>query len=158
MPRKKRVYKNKKYLKPDPKFGNMALSKFINYMMYDGKKSVAQRIIYEALEIISNTTKNDPLMVFDTALKNIAPVLEVKAKRVGGANYQIAQEVRPARRDTLSMRWLRDAARSRGGRSMAEKLAAELVEASQKTGGAMKKREDMHRMAEANRAFSHFAR
>ena len=158
MPRKKRVYKNKKYLKPDPKFGNMALSKFINYMMYDGKKSVAQRIIYEALEIISNTTKNDPLMVFDTALKNISPVLEVKAKRVGGANYQIAQEVRPARRDTLSMRWLRDAARSRGGRSMAEKLAAELVEASQKTGGAMKKREDMHRMAEANRAFSHFAR
>ncbi|MDA1168875.1 MAG: 30S ribosomal protein S7 [bacterium] len=158
MPRKKRVYKNKKYLKPDPKFGNMALSKFINYMMYDGKKSVSQRIIYEALEIISNTTKNDPLMVFDTALKNVAPVLEVKARRVGGANYQIAQEVRPARRDTLSMRWLRDAARSRGGRSMAEKLAAELVEASQKTGGAMKKREDMHRMAEANRAFSHFAR
>lgn len=158
MPRKKRVYKNKKYLKPDPKFGNMALSKFINYMMYDGKKSVAQRIIYDALEIISDTTKNDPLMVFDTALKNVAPVLEVKAKRVGGANYQIAQEVRPSRRDTLSMRWLRDAARSRGGRSMAEKLAAELVEASQKTGGAMKKREDMHRMAEANRAFSHFAR
>jgi small subunit ribosomal protein S7 len=158
MPRKKRVYKNKKYLKPDPKFGNMALSKFINYMMYDGKKSVAQRIIYEALEIISNTTKNDPLMVFDTALKNVAPVLEVKARRVGGANYQIAQEVRPARRDTLSMRWLRDAARSRGGHSMAEKLAAELVEASQKTGGAMKKREDMHRMADANRAFSHFAR
>ncbi len=158
MPRKKRVYKNKKYLKPDPKFGNMALSKFINYMMYDGKKSVAQRIIYEALEIISSTTKNDPLMVFDTALKNIAPVLEVKARRVGGANYQIAQEVRPARRDTLSMRWLRDAARARGGHSMAEKLAAELVEASQKTGGAMKKREDMHRMADANRAFSHFAR
>lgn len=158
MPRKKRVYKNKKYLKPDPKFGNMALSKFINYMMYDGKKSVSQRIVYEALEIISDTTKNDPLMVFDTALKNVAPVLEVKARRVGGANYQIAQEVRPARRDTLSMRWLRDAARGRGGKSMAEKLAAELVEASQKTGGAMKKREDMHRMAEANRAFSHFAR
>lgn len=158
MPRKKRVYKNKKYLKPDPKFGNMALSKFINYMMYDGKKSVAQRIIYEALEIISDTTKNDPLMVFDTALKNVAPVLEVKARRVGGANYQIAQEVRPVRRDTLSMRWLRDAARSRGGRSMAEKLAGELMDASQKQGGAMKKREDMHRMAEANRAFSHFAR
>ncbi len=158
MPRKKRVYKNKKYLKPDPKFGNIALSKFINYMMYDGKKSVSQRIIYRALQIISDTTKNDPLMVFDSALKNVAPVLEVKARRVGGANYQIAQEVRPARRDTLSMRWLRDAARARGGKSMAEKLATELIEASQKQGGAMKKREDMHRMAEANRAFSHFAR
>lgn len=158
MPRKKRVYKNKKYLKPDPKFGNLALSKFINYLMYDGKKSVSQRIVYQALEKISAETKNDPLMVFDAALKNVAPVLEVKARRVGGANYQIAQEVRPARRDTLSMRWLRDAARSRGGKSMAEKLAAELIDASQKQGGAMKKREDMHRMAEANRAFSHFAR
>ncbi len=158
MPRKKRVYKNKKYLKPDPKFGNMALSKFINYMMYDGKKSVSQRIIYDALDIISDTTKNDPLVIFDTALKNVAPVLEVKARRVGGANYQIAQEVRPARRDTLSMRWLRDAARGRGGKSMSEKLAAELIDASQKQGGAMKKRADMHRMAEANRAFSHFAR
>lgn len=158
MPRKKRVYKNKKYLKPDPKFGNLALSKFINYIMYDGKKSVAQRIAYDALEIISDTTKSDPLEVFDTALKNVSPVLEVKARRVGGANYQIAQEVRPARRDTLSMRWLRDAARSRGGRTMAEKLAAELIDASQKQGGAMKKREDMHKMAEANRAFSHFAR
>ena len=126
MPRKKRVYKNKKYLKPDPKFGNMALSKFINYMMYDGKKSVSQRIIYDALDIISDTTKNDPLVIFDTALKNVAPVLEVKARRVGGANYQIAQEVRPARRDTLSMRWLRDAARGRGGKGMAEKLAAGL--------------------------------
>lgn len=158
MPRKKRVYKNKKYLKPDPKFGNLALSKFINYLMYDGKKSVSQKIVYEALEKISQETKNDPLMVFDAALKNVAPVLEVKARRVGGANYQIAQEVRPARRDTLSMRWLRDAARSRGGKSMAEKLAQELIDASQKQGGAMKKREDMHRMAEANRAFSHFAR
>lgn len=158
MPRKKRVYKNKKYLKPDPKFGNLALSKFINYLMYDGKKSVSQKIVYEALEKISQETKNDPLMIFDAALKNVAPVLEVKARRVGGANYQIAQEVRPARRDTLSMRWLRDAARSRGGKSMAEKLAQELIDASQKQGGAMKKREDMHRMAEANRAFSHFAR
>lgn len=158
MPRKKRVYKNKKYLQPDPKFGNVALSKFINYIMYDGKKSVAQRIMYDALELISEQTKNDPLMVFDTALRNVAPVLEVKARRVGGANYQIAQEVRPARRDTLSMRWLRDASRARGGKSMSEKLAAELIDASQKQGGAMKKREDMHRMAEANRAFSHFAR
>lgn len=158
MPRKKRVYKNKKHLQPDPKFGNLALSKFINYIMYDGKKSTAQRVMYDALEIISEKTKNDPLMIFDAALRNVAPVLEVKARRVGGANYQIAQEVRPARKDTLSMRWLRDASRSRGGKSMAEKLAAELIEASNKEGGAMKKREDMHRMAEANRAFSHFAR
>ena len=158
MPRKKRVYKNRKYLKPDPKFGNLALSKFINYIMYDGKKSVAQRIAYDALEIISDATKNDPLVVFDTALKNVSPVLEVKARRVGGANYQIAQEVRPARRDTLAMRWLRDAARARGGRTMAERLAQELIDASQKQGGSMKKREDMHKMAEANRAFSHFAR
>lgn len=156
MPRKKRVYKNKKYLKPDPKHGNLTLSKFINYMMLDGKKSTAQRVVYGALEIISEETKNDPLVVFDTAMRNVAPILEVKARRVGGANYQIAQEVRPARRETLAMRWLRDAARSRGGHTMAEKLAAELIDASKKEGGAIKKREDVHRMAEANRAFSHF--
>lgn len=158
MPRKKRVYKNKRYLKPDPKFGNLALSKFINQLMYDGKKSTIQKLVYEALEIISEQTKNDPLLVFDTALRNVAPVLEVKARRVGGANYQIAQEVRPERRDTLAMRWLRDASRARKGHSMAEKLAAELIDAARKEGGAMKKREDVHRMAEANRAFSHFAR
>jgi small subunit ribosomal protein S7 len=158
MPRKKRVYKNKRYLKPDPKFGNLALSKFINQLMYDGKKSTIQKVVYEALELISEETKNDPLMVFDSALRNVAPVLEVKARRIGGANYQIAQEVRPERRDTLAMRWLRDAARARKGKSMAQKLAAELIDASRKEGGAIKKREDVHRMAEANRAFSHFAR
>ncbi len=158
MPRKKRVYKNKRYLRPDPKFGNLALSKFINQLMYDGKKSVVQNQVYQALEMISEQTKNDPLLVFDAALRNVAPVLEVKARRVGGANYQIAQEVRPERRDTLAMRWLRDATRARKGHSLAEKLAAELIDASKKEGGAMKKREDVHRMAEANRAFSHFAR
>ncbi len=158
MPRKKRVYKNKRYLKPDPKFANLALSKFINQIMRDGKKSTAQSIMYDALNRISEETKNDPLLVFDTALRNVAPVLEVKARRVGGANYQIAQEVRPERRDTLAMRWLRDAARGRKGHGMAEKLAAELIDASKKQGGAMKKREDVHRMAEANRAFSHFLR
>ena len=157
MPRKKRVYKNKRYLKPDPKHGNLMLSKFTNYIMVDGKKSVAQRIVYGALEIVSDQTKNDALVVFDNALRNVMPILEVKARRVGGANYQIAQEVRPARREMLAMRWLRDAARSRSGKTMAEKLAAELIDASNKEGGAMKKREDMHRMAEANRAFSHFA-
>src|SRR5581483_4618114 len=138
MPRKKRVYKNKRYLKPDPKFGNLAIAKFINAIMLDGKKSTAQRIMYTALDIISEQTKNDPLLVFDTALRNVAPVLEVKARRIGGANYQIAIEVRPERRDTLSMRWLREAARNRGGHTMAEKLAAELIAASKKEGGAMK--------------------
>ncbi|MEX1997233.1 MAG: 30S ribosomal protein S7 [Candidatus Andersenbacteria bacterium] len=157
MPRKPRVYKNKKYLKPDPKFGNLALSKFINQVMLDGKKSIAQRIVYDALQMVSDTTKNDPLTVFDTAMRNVAPVLEVKARRVGGANYQMAIEVRGDRKETLAMRWLRDAARKRGGKSMAEKLAAELVDAAKKEGGAIKKREDVHRMAEANRAFSHFS-
>lgn len=156
MPRKKRVYKNKRYLKPDPKFGNLQLSKFINQIMVDGKKSTAQRVIYDALELVSTQTKNDPLVIFDTALRNVAPVLEVKARRVGGANYQIAIEVRGDRRETLAMRWLKAAARERKGTSMAEKLAAELIAASKKEGNAMKRREDVHRMAEANRAFSHF--
>lgn len=157
MPRKKRVYRNKKYLKPDPKFSNLILAKFTNYLMKDGKKSTAQRIVYTALEQVSDKTKNDPLSVFHAAMQNVAPVLEVKARRVGGANYQIAQEVRPERRETLAMRWIRDAARARSGKTMAEKLAAELIDASNKEGGAIKKREDVHRMAESNRAFSHFA-
>lgn len=158
MPRKKRVYANKKRLQPDPKFGNLALSKFINHLMSAGKKSTAQKVVYAALDLVSEKTKNDPLLVLDTALRNVAPVLEVKARRVGGANYQIAQEVRPERREALAMRWLKDAARSRGGKSMSEKLAAELIDASNKQGGAFKKREDVHRMAESNRAFSHFLR
>lgn len=158
MPRKKRVYKNRKYLKPDPKFGNLMLSKFINHIMIDGKKSTAQKIVYSAMDIISDKTKNDPLVVFDTAFRNVAPVLEVKAKRVGGANYQIAQEVRPERRETLAMRWLRDASRKRSDNTMSLKLANELIDASQKEGGAIKKREEVHRMAESNRAFSHFNR
>lgn len=157
MPRKKRVYQNKRHLKADPKHSNLTLSKFINYIMVDGKKGIAQNVVYGALEIISEKTKNDPLVVFDSAMRNVAPVLEVKARRVGGANYQIAQEVRPERRETLAMRWIRDAARGRSGKTMAEKLAAELIDASHKEGGAIKKRDDVHRMAEANRAFSHFA-
>lgn len=158
MPRKKRVYKNKRYLKPDPKFGNLMLSKFINHVMRAGKKSTAQRVVYGAMEIVSEKTKNDPLEVFDVALRNVAPVLEVKARRIGGANYQIAQEVRGERREALAMRWIQSAAFARGGKSMSEKLAAELIDASKKQGGAIKKREDVHKMAEANRAFSHFAR
>ncbi|HLD26220.1 MAG TPA: 30S ribosomal protein S7 [Candidatus Andersenbacteria bacterium] len=158
MPRKKRVYKNKKYLKPDPKFGNMVLARFVNQIMRDGKKSTAQKIVYQALDIVSEQTKDDPLLVFDAAMRNVAPVLEVKGRRIGGANYQIAQEVRGDRRETLAMRWLREAARKRSGKGMAVKLAAELIDASKKEGGAMKKREDVQKMAEANRAFSHFAR
>lgn len=158
MPRKKRVYKNKKFLKPDPKFGNLMLSRFINQIMRRGKKSIAQKVVYGALDIVSEKTKDDPLMVFDAAIRNVAPVLEVKGKRIGGANYQIAQEVRGDRRETLAMRWLKEAARTRSGKAMAEKLAAELIDASKKEGGAMKRREEVHRMAEANRAFSHFAR
>lgn len=134
------------------------LSKFINQIMRRGKKSIAQRIVYGALDLVSEKTKDDPLMVFDTALRNVAPVLEVKGKRIGGANYQIAQEVRGDRRETLAMRWLKEAARKRGGQTMSEKLAAELMDAAKKEGGAMKRREEVHRMAEANRAFSHFAR
>src|SRR3989338_3862999 len=158
MPRKKRIYKNKEFLRPDPKFGNLMLSRFINQIMRRGKKSIAQKVVYGALDIVSEKTKDDPLMVFDAAIRNVAPVLEVKGKRIGGANYQIAQEVRGDRRETLAMRWLKEAARTRSGKAMAEKVAAELIDASKKEGGAMKRREEVHRMAEANRAFSHFAR
>ena len=158
MPRKKRVYKNKEFLKPDPRFGNLMLSRFINQIMRMGKKSVAQKIVYDALDIVSEKTKDDPLTVFDAAMRNVSPVLEVKGKRIGGANYQIAQEVRGDRKEALAMRWIKEAASSRGGKSMAEKLANEFMDAANKEGGAMKKREDVHRMAESNRAFSHFAR
>lgn len=157
MPRRKRVYKNKKYLKPDAKFGNIVLAKFINHLMRDGKKSVAEGVVYDALDIVSSKTKNDPMMVFDTAIRNVSPLLEVKARRIGGANYQVAIEVRGDRKEALAMRWLRDAARSRSGKGMAAKLAGEIIDASNKEGGAMKKREDVHKMAESNRAFSHFA-
>lgn len=157
MPRRKRVYKNKRFLKPDAKFNNIVLAKFINHIMRCGKKSTAQRVVYDALELVSAKTKDDPLMVFDTAMRNVSPLLEVKARRIGGANYQIAIEVRGDRKEALAMRWLREAALKRGGKTMAEKLAAEIIDASHKEGGAIKKREDVHRMAEANRAFSHFA-
>lgn len=143
---------------PDPKFGNVVLAKFINHLMRQGKKTVAQSVLYDAFDVISEKTKQDPLQIFDAALRNVTPVLEVKPRRIGGANYQIAIEVRPARRQTLAMRWILEAARSQKGKPMAERLASELVAASKKEGAAMKKREDVHRMAEANRAFSHFSR
>ena len=154
MPRRREVPKRE--VLPDPKFGSQDLSKFMNVVMIDGKKSVAERIIYGALDQIEKKTGKNALEVFTTALSNAKPVVEVKSRRVGGANYQVPVEVRPARRMALAMRWLRDAARKRGEKSMDLRLAGELIDAAEGRGGAMKKREDVHRMAEANKAFSHF--
>lgn len=150
--------KFRRVIGPDPKFGNVVIAKFVNYLMRRGKKTTAQRTLYNAFEEISRETKQDPLQTFDLALRNVSPVLEVKARRIGGANYQIAIEVRTARRQALAMRWLIEAAKAKKGIPMAKRLAEELVAASKKEGGAMKKREDVQRMAEANRAFSHFSR
>jgi small subunit ribosomal protein S7 len=141
---------------PDPKFGSVTLAKFMNHLMVDGKKSVAEKIVYGALGTISDRGNADPLKVFESALENIAPLVEVKSRRVGGATYQVPVEVRPDRRNALSMRWLVEYARARGEKSMALRLAGEILDASQGRGSAVKKREDVHRMAEANRAFSHY--
>ena len=141
---------------PDPKFGNVVVSKFMNAIMYDGKKSVAEGIVYGALDLIKTKSGKDPLEVFSTAVQNVKPVVEVKSRRVGGANYQVPVEVRPVRRMALSMRWIREAAQKRGEKSMMVRLAGELAEAAEGRGGAMKKREEVHRMAEANKAFSHY--
>jgi small subunit ribosomal protein S7 len=154
MPRRREV--PKRDILPDPKFGNVEVSKFMNVIMTAGKKAVAERIVYGALEIISKKGGKDALEVFSTALGNAKPMVEVKSRRVGGANFQVPVEVRPARRSALSMRWIRDAARKRGEKSMGARLANELMEAAEGRGGAVKKREEVHRMAEANKAFSHF--
>jgi small subunit ribosomal protein S7 len=154
MPRRREVPKRE--ILPDPKFGNVDLSKFMNVIMEGGKKAVAERIIYGALEQIEKKTGKDPLETFTTALNNVKPVVEVKSRRVGGANYQVPVEVRPVRRLALSMRWIKMAARKRSEKSMALRLANELIEATEGRGGAMKRRDEVHRMAEANKAFSHF--
>ena len=154
MPRRREVPKRE--ILPDPKFGNQDLSKFVNVLMTAGKKSVAERILYGALEQIGKKTGKDAIEVFSLALNNAKPQVEVKSRRVGGANYQVPVEVRPVRRIALAMRWLRDAARGRGEKSMDARLASELAEAAEGKGGAMKKREEVHRMAEANKAFSHY--
>lgn len=155
MPRRREVPKRE--ILPDPKFGNVELSKFMNVIMEGGKKAVAERIIYGALEIIGEKQKDkDPVEVFTNAINNVKPVVEVKSRRVGGANYQVPVEVRPVRRLALSMRWIKEAARKRGEKSMAQRLANELLEAVEGRGGAMRKRDEVHRMAEANKAFSHF--
>ena len=155
MPRRREVPKRE--ILPDPKFGNIELSKFMNVIMEGGKKAVAERIIYGALELIAKKQpEKDALEVFTTAVNNVKPMVEVKSRRVGGANYQVPVEVRPVRRLALSMRWIKEAARKRGEKSMAQRLANELMEATEGRGGAMKKRDEVHRMAEANKAFSHF--
>jgi len=154
MPRRREVPKRE--ILPDPKFGSQDVSKFINVIMQSGKKSVAERIVYGAFDHISGKAGKDPLEVFAAAVNNVKPVVEVKSRRVGGANYQVPVEVRPSRRMALSMRWLREAARKRSEKSMAQRLAGELLEAAEGRGAAMKRREEVHRMAEANKAFSHY--
>ena len=141
---------------PDPKYGNLMLARFINMVMKSGKKSVAERIIYGALDQIQERGSSDPVELLDRALENIRPVVEVKSRRVGGATYQVPVEVRPARRNTLAMRWVIDAARKRSEKSMALRLAGELMDAAESRGSAVKKKEDTHRMAEANKAFAHY--
>lgn len=154
MPRRREVPKRE--VLPDPKFGSQDLSKFVNVLMTAGKKSVAERILYGALEQVGKKTGKDAMEIFTLALTNAKPQVEVKSRRVGGANYQVPVEVRPSRRMALSMRWLREAARKRGEKSMGMRLAGELIDASEGRGGAVKKREEVHRMADANKAFSHF--
>lgn len=141
---------------PDPKFGNVLLTKFVNMIMMDGKKSVAERIMYGALDQIASKKGGDPIESLEAAMENVRPMVEVKSRRVGGATYQVPVEVRAIRRDTLAMRWIIDAARKRSEKSMAMRLAGELMDASEQRGSAVKKREDTHRMAEANKAFSHY--
>ena len=154
MPRRRVVAKRE--ILPDPKFGSQLLAKFMNHVMVDGKKSVAEHIVYGALDIVADRKNGEPLELFEKALDNIRPMVEVKSRRVGGATYQVPVEVRPSRRTALAMRWLVDSARKRGEKSMAQRLAGEVADAAEGKGAAMKKREDVHRMAEANKAFSHY--
>lgn len=154
MPRRRVAAKRE--IIPDPKFGNERLAKFMNHVMVSGKKSVAEKIVYGALDKVEERSKEQPLDMFEKALESIQPLVEVKSRRVGGATYQVPVEVRPARRMALAMRWLVDAARSRGEKSMDLRLAGEILDAADGKGAAVKKREDVHRMAEANKAFSHY--
>ncbi len=146
----------KREINPDPKFGDLVLSKFMNCLMIDGKKSVAERIVYGALERMEEKTRQDPLAMFHQALENVMPQVEVRSRRVGGATYQMPVEVRPSRRQALAIRWMIAAARGRNENTMVERLSGELMDAANNRGAAVKKREDTHRMAEANRAFSHY--
>ncbi len=154
MPRRRIVAKRE--ILPDPKYSNQTVAKFINHVMVSGKKAIAERIVYGALTRIEDHERRDPIETFEKALEEVAPMVEVKSRRVGGATYQVPVEVRPARRQALAMRWLVDSARSRSEKSMAGRLAGELLDAAEGRGTAVRKREDTHRMAEANRAFSHY--
>lgn len=146
----------KREINPDPIYNDLVVAKFINALLYDGKRGIAEKIFYSAMDIIQEKSSEEGIKVFKKALENVKPLLEVKSRRVGGATYQVPVEVKPARRQSLGSRWLIDSARSRGEQTMAERLAMEVMEASNQRGNAMKKREDMHRMAEANKAFAHF--
>src|SRR5579871_1560002 len=154
MPRRARVIKRE--VPPDPRYGSRTLTRFMNKLMMNGKKSVAESIVYTALDSVERNARRDPIEVFDTALRNATPLLEVKPRRVGGATYQVPIEIRPDRRLALARRWIVRFARQRGGKSMSEKLAFEILDAAQNTGGAVKRKEETHRMAESNKAFSHF--
>ncbi|MBW2066815.1 MAG: 30S ribosomal protein S7 [Deltaproteobacteria bacterium] len=154
MPRKRVV--EKRGIIPDPKYKSKLVAKFINCLMKKGKKSVAQSILYEALEIVRSRAKEDPLVVFQRAVNNVKPVVEVRSRRVGGSTYQVPTEVRPSRSQALSIRWIINYAKARGEKSMAAKLAGELMDAANNRGSAIKKKEDTHRMAEANKAFAHY--
>jgi len=154
MPRRREVIKRE--IPPDPKHKNLLAARFINNIMRRGKKSLAERILYRALEIIQERTKEDPLKIFEKSVSNVKPVIEVKSRRVGGATYQVPTEVRPERRTALAIRWLITYAQERSEKSMEEKLAAELLDAANNRGGAIKKRDDVHKMAEANKAFAHY--
>ncbi len=154
MPRRGNVPKRE--ILPDPLYNSILVTKLINSVMLDGKKGVAQKVVYGAFDIVRNKTGKDPMEVYTQALENVMPSLEVKARRVGGATYQVPMEVRPERRQTLALRWLTNFARTRGEKTMKERLAGELMDAANNTGSAVKRREDMHKMAEANKAFAHY--
>ena len=154
MPRRGAV--KRREIQPDPVYGDRVVAKLINKVMRDGKKSKAEKIVYKAFEMLGETLNEDPLRVFRQAVENVKPVLEVRPRRVGGQTYQVPVEVRPERRLSLALKWIVEEARNRSGKSMIEKLAAEIMDAYRNTGGAVKRKEDMHRMAEANRAFAHY--
>lgn len=148
----------KRDLRPDHKFGNTSVTRLINYVMKDGKRTIAEKIVYECFDIIKENTKKEGFEIFDGALKNVAPQIEVRSKRIGGGNYQVPVEVRSSRRESLAFRWILTAARAKKGKDMSEKLAFELIEAFNNRGDAIKKKEDVYKMAQANRAFAHFVR
>lgn len=157
MSRRKKKKIKKRTINPDPRYNNTQVEKFINCVMRRGKKTIARKIVYGSFDIAKEKTGKDPIEIFELAIKNVAPLLETRSRRIGGASYQVPVEVRPERRVSLAMRWIIQAAKSKKGKPMAEKLAQELMDAANNTGTAVKKKEDTHRMAEANRAFAHFA-